>query len=226
MDAFMKSLPSGFGQHHLFCMLITQSLHQLVHQLVADDRYSVIKVFGRRNPGVINDRILSRVVDVTDVKSYSSDITGDELFICLGTTIKKAGSVEAMERADRDVPAEIARAGRDNGVKSIAVVSSIGADPGSRNYYLRIKGEMETEIAGVGYERTVIVRPSMLLGKRDEYRFGEEVGKSVMNALRFMFIGKLRKYRGIEAKDVAKAMIRLLNTSPKPERIVFESDEL
>lgn len=200
--------------------------NELLKLLVADNRYLRIKVFGRRHPGVIDDKILSRVVDVTDVKSYSSEITGDELYICLGSTIKKAGSVEAMERADRDIPAEIARAGRDNGVKSIAVVSSIGADSGSRNYYLRIKGEMETEIAGNGYERTVIVRPSMLLGKRDEFRFGEEAGKVVMKALRFLFIGKLRKYRGIEASDVAKGMIRLLNTNPKPERIVFESDEL
>ncbi len=199
---------------------------ELLKQLIADKRYNKVKVFGRREPGVMDEKLLSRIVDISDVKTYSSEVTGDELYICLGTTIKKAGSIEAMERADRDVPAELARAGCDNGVKSIAVVSSIGADPGSRNYYLRIKGEMETEIAGNGYERTVIVRPSMLLGKRDEYRFGEEVGKKVMKAMRFIFIGKLRKYRAIEASDVAKGMIRLLNTNPKPERIVFESDEL
>jgi uncharacterized protein YbjT (DUF2867 family) len=199
---------------------------ELLELLVADNRYLKIKVFGRRLPGITDDRIISRIVDLADVKSWSSEITGDELYICLGTTIKKAGSIAAMEVADRDVPAEIARVGRDNGVKAIAVVSSIGADPGARNYYLRIKGEMETEIAGIGYDRTVIVRPSMLLGKRDEYRFGEEVGKAVMKAIRILFIGKMRKYRGIEAIDVAKGMIRLLNTNPKPERIVFESDEL
>jgi len=200
--------------------------NELLRQLIADKRYTGIKVFGRRDPGINDKKLVNRIVDIADVKSWSSEITGDELYICLGTTIKKAGSIAAMEVADRDVPAEIARVGRDNGVKAIAVVSSIGADPGARNYYLRIKGEMETEIAGIGYDRTVIVRPSMLLGKRDEYRFGEEVGKAVMKALRILFIGKMRKYRGIEAIDVAKGMIRLLNTNPKPERIVFESDEL
>jgi len=200
--------------------------NELLRQLIADKRYTGIKVFGRRDPGINDKKLVNRIVDIADVKSWSSEITGDELYICLGTTIKKARSIAAMEVADRDVPAEIARVGRDNGVKAIAVVSSIGADPGARNYYLRIKGEMETEIAGIGYDRTVIVRPSMLLGKRDEYRFGEEVGKAVMKALRILFIGKMRKYRGIEAIDVAKGMIRLLNTNPKPERIVFESDEL
>ena len=195
-------------------------------QLMADKRYTGIKVFGRRDPGVTSEKLVSRIVDISEIKSYSSEITGDELYICLGTTIKKAGSVEAMEHADRDVPSEIAKTARDNGVSSIAVVSSIGADSASRNYYLRIKGEMETEIAGNGFGRTVIVRPSMLLGKRNEFRFGEEVGKGLMKTLRFLFVGRLRKYRGIEAADVAASMIRLLNTSPKPDRIVFESDEL
>ena len=199
---------------------------ELIMQLIADKRYAGIKVFGRRDTGIINKKLVSRIVDVSDVKTYSSEIVGDELYICLGTTIKKAGSIQAMEHADRDLPAEIAREARENGINSVAVVSSIGADSGSRNYYLRIKGEMETEIAGNGFGRTVIVRPSMLLGKRKEFRFGEEAGKAVMKALRLLFVGRMRKYRGIEASDVAAAMIRLLNTSPKPDRIVFESDEL
>jgi uncharacterized protein YbjT (DUF2867 family) len=199
---------------------------ELVKQLLADERYAAVTVFARRDQGIVHSKLTKRVVDVADVKSYAKELVGDELYICLGTTIKKAGSVKAMEVADRDVPAAIAMAARDNGVDGVAVVSSIGADNSSRNYYLRIKGEMEHEIAGYGFNRTVIVRPSILFGKRDEYRFGEEAGKAVMKALKFLLVGRLRKYRGIDATAVAQGMIRLLNTQPKPEAIVFESDEI
>ena len=199
---------------------------ELVRQLLADDRYSKVKVFVRRHPGPDHEKLIIHVTDIADTDSYRDELTGDDLFICLGTTIKKAGSVKAMEVADRDVPAAIARAARNNGVSSVAVVSSIGADSWSRNYYLRIKGEMEMEIAGTGFDRTIIVRPSILLGKRNEFRFGEEAGRVVMKALKYLLIGRLRKYRGIEARDVAKGMIRLINVQPKPEAIVFESDEL
>jgi uncharacterized protein YbjT (DUF2867 family) len=199
---------------------------ELVKQLLADERYAAVTVFARRDQGIVHSKLTKRVVDVADVKSYAKELVGDELYICLGTTIKKAGSVKAMEVADRDVPAAIAMAARDNGVDGVAVVSSIGADNSSRNYYLRIKGEMEHEIAGYGFNRTVIVRPSILFGKRDESRFGEEAGKAVMKALKFLLVGRLRKYRGIDATAVAQGMIRLLNTQPKPEAIVFESDEI
>jgi uncharacterized protein YbjT (DUF2867 family) len=199
---------------------------ELVKQLLADERYAAVTVFARRDQGIVHSKLTKRVVDVADVKSYAKELVGDELYICLGTTIKKAGSVKAMEVADRDVPAAIAMAARDNGVDGVAVVSSIGADNSSRNYYLRIKGEMEHEIAGYGFNRTVIVRPSILFGKRDEHRFGEEAGKAVMKALKFLLVGRLRKYRGIDATAVAQGMIRLLNTQPKPEAIVFESDEI
>lgn len=198
----------------------------VVNELLSDDRYDMIKIFVRREPGISHEKIDVRIVDVANVNNYASELTGDDLFICLGTTIKKAGSVKAMEVADRDVPAAIARAARDNGVSSVAVVSSIGADSLSRSYYLRIKGEMEMEIAGTGFDRTIIVRPSILLGKRNEFRFGEEAGRVVMKGLKYLLIGRLRKYRGIEARDVAKGMIRLINVQPKPEAIVFESDEL
>jgi uncharacterized protein YbjT (DUF2867 family) len=199
---------------------------ELVKLLLADSRYVKVKAFVRRDPAMSHPKLEIVMTEIPNVISYSQQLTGDELYICLGTTIKKAGSIKAMEIADRDTPASIASAARDNGVNSVAVVSSIGADDSSRNYYLRIKGEMEREVAGLGFNRTVIVRPSILLGERNESRFGEDIAKVLMKTFRFLFIGKFRKYRGIEACDVARAMVRLLNTLPKPEGIVFESNEL
>lgn len=199
---------------------------ELVKELVADKRYSAVKVFVRSDFDNGGTRHTVYKVNVSEVDTYASEIQGDDLFICLGTTIRKAGSVRAMEQADRDLPAEIAAAALKNGVKAVAVVSSIGADAGSRNYYLRIKGEMEKKIEATGFERTVIVRPSILLGKRNEFRFGEEVGKVVMKVFSFLLAGRLRKYRGIEARDVARAMIRLINDRPDPAAIYYESDSL
>lgn len=199
---------------------------ELVRELESDERYSAVKVLVRRDVEFDGKKSEVLKVNVSDINSYATDINGDELFICLGTTIKKAGSVKAMEAADRDLPAGIAAAALRNGVKAVAVVSSIGADPGARNYYLRIKGEMEESIASAGFERTVIVRPSILLGKRQEHRFGEEAGKVVMKLFSFLMVGRLRKYRGIEARDVARAMIRLINDRSDPARVYYESDSL
>jgi uncharacterized protein YbjT (DUF2867 family) len=129
-----------------------------------------------------------------------------------------------MEKVDRDLPVKIAELAHKNGLKNIAVISSIGANENSKNYYLRIKGEMEKGILSLNIENTVIVRPSMLFGERKEKRTGEAVGKVVIKAFQPVLTGKLLKYRAIHARDVAKAMILLL--MEKKEQMVFESDEL
>ena len=115
-----------------------------------------------------------------------------------------------MEKVDRELPLKIAELAKKNGVENIAVISSIGANENSKNYYLRIKGEMEKGILDLNFRNTTIVRPSMLLGDRKEKRPGETVGKVVMKAFQPVLLGKLLKYRAIHARDVAKAMILLL----------------
>jgi uncharacterized protein YbjT (DUF2867 family) len=199
---------------------------ETVRHLLEDEAYEKVVTFVRRDQLITHPKLISHRVQISDIESYKELLTGDDLFISLGTTIKKAGSIQAMEIADRDVPAAISVAARGNGVKAVAVVSSIGANVSSRNYYLRIKGEMERAIIGAGFDKTIIVRPSILLGKRAEFRFGEAVGKVFMKTFRFIFSGPLRKYRGIEASDVAASMITLINSQVQPGQVVFESDEL
>jgi uncharacterized protein YbjT (DUF2867 family) len=196
----------------------------LIEELIKSDSYSLIKSFVRQSTGINESKVEEIVVDFSNSASFSKLVTGDDIFICLGTTIKKAGSVENMERIDRDLPQEIARAAASSGVKGIAVVSSIGASAKASNYYLRIKGELEDGIMQLPFYRKAIVRPSMLLGERKEKRAGEMVGKVVMTAVKPVLIGKLLKYRAIHGRDVAKAMITVLNTPQ--EKIIFESDEL
>ena len=196
----------------------------LIEELTKTEHYSVIKSFVRQSTGISEPKVEEIVTDFSNPASFSQLIAGDDIFICLGTTIKKAGSVVNMEKIDRDLPLDIARAALSAGVKGIAVVSSVGASARTSNYYLRIKGEMEEGILQLPFERKAIVRPSMLLGERKEKRTGEMVGKVVMTAFKPVLIGKLMKYRAIHGRDVAKAMIAILNTPQ--EKSIFESDEL
>jgi uncharacterized protein YbjT (DUF2867 family) len=199
---------------------------EVVRQLLEDERYERVKIFARHDPQISHKKLEVHISDISDVNNCSEHITGDDIFICLGTTIRKAGSIKAMEEADRDIPAAIADVAAANDVRGLAVVSSIGANAGSRNYYLRIKGEMEQLVRNAGITKTVIVRPSMLLGNRNEFRFGEEAGKLIMRAFGFLFVGRLRKYRGIQGADVAAAMIRILNSPATGDKVIYESDEL
>lgn len=196
----------------------------LVEELVKSEKYSLIKSFVRQATGVTETKVEEIVSDLSDPESVSGKIKGDDLFICLGTTLRKAGSVENMGKIDRDLPVRIAAIASANGVRNIAVVSSLGASSRSSNYYLRIKGEMEEGIMQLNFESISIVRPSMLLGERKERRAGEIVGKVVMTAFKPVLVGKLSKYRAIHGGEVARAMISL--TFSGGGKNIIESDEL
>jgi uncharacterized protein YbjT (DUF2867 family) len=196
----------------------------LLEELVQAEIYQTIKIFVRQSAEISHPKIQEYIVDFSKPDTFLSQINGDDIFICLGTTIKKAGSIKRMEEIDRDLPVMLASAASKNGIKRIAVVSSIGAKPTSSNYYLRIKGEMENEIMKLKFENIAIVRPSMLLGERKEKRTGESAGKIVMKVFHPFLLGKMKKYRGIHGRDVAKVMIAVLQKDQKNN--IYESDEL
>lgn len=196
----------------------------LLEELINSPLYSSIVAFVRSSTGVTEPRVEEIVNDFSDPEILNGKIKGDDLFVCLGTTIKKAGSVANMERIDRDLPVRIASIASASGVKRIAVVSSIGASAASSSYYLRIKGEMEKGILDLRFENISIVRPSMLLGERREKRRAEAVGKVMMTVFRPVLTGKLMKYRAIHGRDVARAMIVLMQR--EPGIYICESDEV
>ncbi|MEE4115467.1 MAG: NAD(P)H-binding protein [Marinilabiliaceae bacterium] len=196
----------------------------LVEELIQNMGYTAIKSFTRRKLDIEHIKLIEHVVDVEDVASYADKLRGDDLFICLGTTRKKAGSIKRYEELDRDMPVNIAEAALSRGVKKVAVVSSLGANENSGSYYSRIKGEMEKGIEKLPFEKVLIARPSLLLGERKESRPMEKAAIVFYKIFSFLLIGKLKFYRAIHGRDVARAMIELLVRND--EKTVFLSHEL
>ncbi len=133
-----------------------------------------------------------------------------DVYACLGTTIKVAGSKERFHQVDHDYTMTVAKLAKAQGAKRFALVSSIGASAKAGSFYLRVKGETEDDIRAIGFERLVIAQPSILIGDRVESRPGEKFGIAVMRGLEFAMFGALRKYRAIEASGVALGMIRAM----------------
>jgi uncharacterized protein YbjT (DUF2867 family) len=149
----------------------------------------------------------------------------DDVFACLGTTIKVAGTQEAFRKVDHDYTVKVAELAKAAGATRFALVSSVGADPGSRNFYLRTKGETERDVEAIGFPTLIVARPSVLVGTRRESRPGEKVGIAVGRAVSFAMIGGLAKYRPIEARVVARAMIAAIAAGTAGKRVLLH-DEL
>lgn len=166
----------------------------------------------------------SRVVDFEHLSA--ADIAGaDDIFCALGTTIKKAGSQAAFRKVDYDAIVNVARAGVEAGAKRFVLVSSIGADPKSGNFYLRVKGETEQTVAALPFEAVHIMRPSLLLGERQESRAGEGIARRTMPLLNGLLFGPLRKFRAIPAQTVAGAMVGVAGLTVTGVHI-YEYDEI
>ncbi len=196
----------------------------VLKKLIQDERYEKVKVFTRSEPEIKSDKLEIINTELENLELYSDKISGDDVFCCLGTTIKKAGSKENFKKVDLEWPALIAEIASKNKVPNFLMISSIGADPESSNFYLRTKGEAERAVRQHDFNKVIILRPSMLLGKRREFRFFEELGKIIMVPLKFLFRGKLRKYRPINSERVASAMIKFANITTS--KYVFESHEI
>ncbi len=196
----------------------------VLEELTNLEIYSKIIVFSRSEITVTSNKINLVQDTLESLNNIAGQMKGDDLFCCIGTTIKKAGSREAFKRVDLELPAKIAEQASKNKVKNFVVISSIGADSSSRNFYLRTKGEMEKTVQGYQFEHIIIVRPSLLIGQRKEFRFGETIAKIIAPLANPFLRGKLRKYRSIHARDVARAMISF--TLFPRKKVTFETDEL
>lgn len=195
----------------------------LVKQLLESQAYSKIVLLLRKPLNISHSKLIQEVIDFD--KLDASKIVGDDLFCAMGTTLKKAGSKEAQYKIDCTYPYEIGKIAKANGVKQFILVSAVGANFDSSNFYLRTKGDLEKKIQSLNFHNFVSVRPSMLLGNREEHRLGEKIGTVLSNILSPLLFGSLRKYHGVEASDVAKSMQKFANQGLSGVKYV-EYDEI
>jgi len=168
----------------------------------------------RRSSSRSHPKLIERVTDFAALETLETPPLGT-VFCALGTTIQVAGSQDAFRRIDYELPLRLARWAQSRGATHFVLVSSVGADPASPNGYLRVKGELEDDLAALNYPAVDILQPSFLLGPRREARPLESISKLAVHALSFLLLGGLRKYRAIRASDVAAAMVAA-SQSPQP----------
>ena len=187
----------------------------VLQELLADDTWSHVVTVGRRPASLRHARLEQRVLDLSAVEAHGDLPRADDVFCCLGTTIKQAGSPDAFRRVDHDFVVGLARAGLRIGATQFLLISAIGADPAARVFYSRVKGEAEAAVRRLPYRAVQILRPGLLLGKRDEFRLGERVAMLAVPLLHPFLRGGLRRYHSIEAGDVARAMVRIAREAPR-----------
>ncbi|WP_028979968.1 NAD(P)H-binding protein [Sporocytophaga myxococcoides] len=197
---------------------------ELVKVLNKDDRYNEIKIFGRHSSGFADGKVKEIITELSNKSLLVTEMTGDDIYCCLGTTIKKARTKEAFRKVDLGFPKLIAEVASAKNISKMIVISSIGASSHTSNFYLKTKGEMEEALNEILKDKVYFLRPSFLLGNRSESRPGEQAGKFLMKLVGPLFRGKMKKYRAIEAHSVAEAMVYIANMSG--EKHVFESDEI
>lgn len=195
----------------------------LVRRLLDDARYREVHVLARRALPFAHPKLQVSVVDFDALAAHAARFRVDHAFCCLGTTLKRAESRTAFRRVDFDYVADAARLAAQADVAHFVWVSSIGADARSRAFYTRVKGEAEAAVAALPLARWSAVRPSLLLGERDEPRPAERVAALALEALAPLLRGRLRRYRPVEADDVAAAMVAVAWGAPAPRGLEVRS---
>jgi uncharacterized protein YbjT (DUF2867 family) len=197
----------------------------LLELLLNSKDYEKVITFVKRDTGLQHPKLTQYIIDFDKPESYKEFITGDDFFCTIGTTIKKAGSKEAFRKVDFEYPRQFASFAIQNKVKQFLIISSLGADANSGNFYLKTKGEIEAFLRDSNFESVSVLQPSLLLGNRTEFRLGEKIGAFFMKAFSFIFLGKLKKYKPIESNAVAKALLKVAQRNDKGFK-KYESDTI
>jgi uncharacterized protein YbjT (DUF2867 family) len=198
----------------------------LLGLLLADDTYSRVIVLTRKPLGFAHPKLLEYMVNFDQLDQRQNVMKGEDVFCCLGTTMRAAGSQDAFRKVDFAYVVQTAALSQRNGARQFLVISSLGADVNSRMFYNRVKGEMEEAISKIPFESVRIFRPSLLLGERRETHLGEAIGIFFVKALSALLgFGGMRRYSAIHAGTVARAMLRAAKRKLDGVEII-ESEEI
>lgn len=195
---------------------------QLVDLLLVNENFEKVRIFVRKDSELKHPKLEQHIVDFGNIETWEKLLTGDVLFSGLGTTLKQAGNKEKQYEVDFTFNLNFALKAKENGIENYILVSSIGANAKSSVFYTRMKGELDEAVSKIGFRNLAVLRPSSLTGDRKERRMAEEFSIPVARFItKFIF----SKYRPIEDKTVAKAMINALLKQPT-DKTIWEADEV
>lgn len=193
----------------------------LLHLLLADPEFEEIRLFSRKATGISHPKVTEYIIDLMALEEEARAFQGNVVFCCVGTTKAKTPDKEKYRKIDYGIPVSAARLCKQEGIDTFIVISALGANPNSSIFYNRTKGEMEREVLQAHIPNTYILQPSLIGGKRQETRKGEQIAKVFMKIFGFLFPGR---YKMIAPETIVKAMQVLSKGGYGKKRV--SSDEI
>ncbi len=180
----------------------------LLNFLLSEDEVEMVVALVRKPLAITHPKLFQEVISFDKISSYSGLINGSAVFCCLGSTRAKTPNLDDYRRVDYNYPLWLAQIASENKVEQFHLVSAVGANPTSKNFYIRVKGEVERDIKELNFKSLHIYKPSLLVGERKENRLLENTGHYIMKMLNPFLTGRFEKYRSIKGEVVARAMAR------------------
>lgn len=199
----------------------------LLQQLLQNDQFSSVRILVRKPVPLSHPKLEVKLVNFDDADSFNDGLgKGDIVFCCVGTTQKKVKNDKtAYRKVDYDIPVTAAQMAAKNGFRKFLLVSAVGANPNSANFYLQLKGSVEEDISVLPFDSIHIFRPSLLIGNRQEKRTAEKIAQAVMPAISWLLAGPLRKYKPISGEKVAISMMKAA-LSPDNGLHIYHYDDM
>jgi uncharacterized protein YbjT (DUF2867 family) len=194
----------------------------LLNLLLENEQYKTVVAYVRNPLSIQHPKLVQQVVNFDTI---NNGITADDVFCCLGTTIKKAQTKMAFEKVDYEYPFKIAQLQFKAGSQNFFLISAMGASLQSSFYYSTVKGKLEKDIQHIGYDSLYIFRPSLIVGDRSEKRAGEKFAIALMKFLNPVLVGPFKKFQSVKAKAIANAMLHFANNETSGTHIIL-SDEI
>ena len=188
----------------------------LLEKLLEDDTYDKIKLFSRSSVGINSPKIEEFIIDMFQLETHSETFKADVVFCCIGTTKSKTPNKDTYKKIDYGIPVAAAKLAKQNDIKTFIVISALGASENSNVFYNKTKGEMQRDVLLQKIKNTYILQPSLIVGDRNESRFGENLAEVFMKVFGFLIPAK---YKMIEAETIAEAM-SILSKDGYSEKII------
>jgi uncharacterized protein YbjT (DUF2867 family) len=195
----------------------------LVFELLKNPLYTQVTVLARRDLVIKHEKLNQILLNFDDLIQYEEAMAVEDVFCCLGSTKSKTPDLNAYKKIDFEYPLQVAQMAKKKGATQFLLISSMGANLNSSIFYSKMKAETELAIEQVNFDSFIILRPSLLLGFRNESRPLETISQYLMRVLNPLFLGPLKLYKAIPGITVAKAMISLANKGLKGKRVVLNN---